>query len=145
MKNHSIALAIMSAALLSGCNQTNPSVTVSGNGSVVTKTKSITVVHGATAPVHFNYSVNPDCTSAGEPIARIVTPPAHGSVHFVKEAFFPNFPPENSHFRCNTQRVAGVRSYYRADPDYRGADSLVIEAFMPNGVLRRNEISVDVQ
>ena len=143
MKIKSFSLVVAASAAVAGCQQTGAVVT--GNGSTLARTGAITVLHGATQKLGFYASINPDCSSLGLPVGRVVTPPAHGEIRIVHEEGFAYFPPNNPRSRCNTQRVPGIRVIYQAAPDYRGPDAYAVEIFHVNGVLFRNAINVDVQ
>jgi hypothetical protein len=146
-KKSSFALAFAAANALATCLPTGlaAQMTLSGNGSVQTQSKALTVLHGATVKGGFWLAINPDCSSMGQSVTRIVTPPAHGAIRFAKEGIFPNFTPPNPRVACNRQKVPGVQVYYRANADYLGADSYVVEAFMPGGVLRRYVVTLDIR
>jgi hypothetical protein len=75
-------------------------------------------------------SVNPDCTSRGKTIVRVVTAPSHASIALREGQVFSVFPRRP---QCNTVRVHGVAVMYRPTPNFVGSDFVSLEVIYPSG------------
>jgi hypothetical protein len=91
------------------------------------------VASGRPLQLYFAYATNPDCTSAGAVVVRVVQPPEHGRVSIRQTGVFPNFPPSNPRNVCNRRRVPGVQAIYTSQRGYIGPDLVVLEALFPAG------------
>lgn len=75
-------------------------------------------------------SVNPDCTSRGKTVVRIVSGPAHGSITLRAGpafSFFPRLP------NCNSRKVPGVAVMYRPERGFVGTESVSLDVIYPSG------------
>lgn len=90
-------------------------------------------------------SINEDCTSTGEIVARLTQPPHNGSVQFKPTTDYPNFPKTNPRSACNRQKVAAIQVAYTPKPGFTGDDSFGIDIIFPNGVARQSIYPVNVR
>ncbi len=84
-------------------------------------------------------SVNPDCTSKGKTVVRIVSGPAHGSITLREGpvfSFFPRLP------NCNSRKVPGVGVMYRPERGFVGTDSVSLDVIYPSGNERSESYSI---
>ncbi len=117
------------------------SAATSANAGWVSKT----MVAGSKLELYGYFSVNPDCTSLGDTVIRVATPPAHGVIGVHKGRSFPNFNSSNIRYVCNTHRVPSIIVEYRPQPGFVGTDSVMIEAIFPNGEDRTDTYNVIVK
>jgi hypothetical protein len=103
------------------------------------------VLGSAPLTVWRNFSLNPDCTSTGQAILRIVHPPEHGSFSISTEPFYPSFSIGNVRYACNKQKAPGNRAIYTAGEGYVGRDHLVLEGSTGTGTVRRISVTIDVR
>jgi len=75
---------------------------------------------------------NPDCSSKGPIVARVVEKPAHGDISFENGDIFPNYgtSPLSA---CNSKRVPGLRINYRSEKDFIGQDNMKVFLIFPDG------------
>ena len=106
---------------------------------------AINVVAGHQVQVRWAYSLNPDCSSAGQIVVRITQPPQHGRVVIRNGRGFPNFPSSSNFSTCNTRRVAGIAAYYQPESGYVGFDSVGFETIYPNGSYRQDTKNIQVR
>ena len=90
------------------------------------------------------YATKPDCTAAGYPEVRVVTPPAHGTITSEKGEAFPNFPDGNVRKACNKHPVPATWISYESHPGFAGSDSLAVDIVFPSGRSRRVKYDVEV-
>ena len=100
------------------------------------------VASGRPLQLYRAYSTNPDCTSAGAVVLRVVQPPAHGRVSIRQAGVFPNFPESNPRNVCNRRRVPGVQAIYTSQRGYLGPDSVVLQVLFPAG--RGSNVSIAI-
>jgi hypothetical protein len=100
------------------------------------------VASGRPLHLYHAYATNPDCSSVGAVVLRVVQPPAHGRVSIHQAGVFPNFPPANPRSACNRRRVPGVQATYVSERGYVGLDSVVLQALFPAG--REIDVSVSI-
>jgi hypothetical protein len=98
------------------------------------------VASGRPLQLYHAYATNPDCSSAGAVVLRIVQGPAHGRVSVHQAGVFPNFPPSNPRNACNRRRVRGVEATYVSQRGYLGPDFVVLQVLFPAG----REVNVSV-
>jgi hypothetical protein len=104
-----------------------------------------TVVAGKPFKLHEAYATNPDCSSVGDVVIRVVSPPSNGRVSIARGRVFPNFPPSNVRSDCNRRRVPGTIATYTAQRGYSGPDSVSLEIIYPTGLLRQTSHSIMVR
>jgi hypothetical protein len=91
------------------------------------------VASGRPLMLYQAYSTNPDCTSAGTVVLRVMQGPEHGRVTVRHTGVFPNFPQANPRSVCNRRRVSGVEAVYVSQRGYLGPDLVVLEVLFPAG------------
>ena len=87
-------------------------------------------------------SVNPDCTSKGKTIVRILNGPAYGSVALREGpvfSFFRNLP------NCTSRKVSGVAVMYRPARGFVGTDLVNLDVIFPSGNERSFSYSITVK
>jgi hypothetical protein len=85
------------------------------------------------------YSINPDCSSLGQPTVRVAEQPKHGRLEISQTTDFPYFSEGNVRHACNTRRVPVMQMTYIPDAGYNGSDSFqtdVVYASGQNQILR---------
>jgi hypothetical protein len=92
-----------------------------------------TVVAGKQTRVGFQVALNPDCTSRGEIVSRILKNPGHGTLEVVEGLAFPQFPERNPYSRCNQQKVPAMLVMYKSEEGYSGKDAFEVEFIGPLG------------
>jgi hypothetical protein len=65
-------------------------------------------------------ALNPDCSSKGPIVGRVVEHPAHGEVAFEPVDIFPTFLQTSPLFACNSKRALGLMVKYRSEPNFIG-------------------------
>src|SRR4051794_6852527 len=68
----------------------------------------------------FFATVNPDCSSTGDPTVRITQAPEHGRVSIPAGRDFPIFSEPNPRTVCNTRRVQGRIASYVSERGFVG-------------------------
>ena len=101
--------------------------------SVVSAQADKAVASGKPLILYEGYSTNPDCSSAGNVVVRVVQPPEHGRVSIRPAGVFPRFPEANIRSACNRRRVPGVLATYVSQRGYLGPDFVVLEVLFPAG------------
>jgi len=104
-----------------------------------------TVIAGKPFKLYQAYSTNPDCSSSGDVVIRVTSPPSNGSVSIARGGVFPNFPASNVRSACNRRRVPGTIATYTARRGYAGPDSLSIEMIYPSGDQRQASYNLMVR
>ena len=100
------------------------------------------VASGRPLQLYHAYATNPDCSSAGTVVLRVVQAPEHGRVSVHQTGVFPNFPPSNPRNACNRRRVPGVAATYVSQRGYLGSDFVVLQVLFPAG--RESTITVPI-
>jgi hypothetical protein len=90
-------------------------------------------------------SVNPDCSSAGDFVIRVTSPPSHGSVSIRRAGVYPSFRASNRRSACNQRRVPGVTAVYVARRGYTGPDTVGLEYIGPSGSYRESTYNILVR
>jgi hypothetical protein len=76
---------------------------------------------------------NPDCSSLGPVVARVVEKPAHGDVRFENGDVFPNHVHTSQFFDCNSKRTPGLMINYRSEQNFIGQDNMKVLLIFPDG------------
>jgi hypothetical protein len=95
--------------------------------------------------VNAAYSLNPDCTSTGIPVARVIVPPNHGTVEFKKGTDYPRFHPMNPRAACNGRKAPALQVFYVPTPGYVGPDTFTVETVFPDGNAHIARFPLDVR
>lgn len=100
---------------------------------------------GATILLYQMSSTNPDCSSAGQPLVRIIQSPEHGRLTIRNTRVFPLFSPNNLRSACNRTRVPGIQLHYTSQRGYTGYDAAAIDIFFPSGQNRQASFDITVR
>jgi len=95
--------------------------------------------------LNFYYELHADCTSAGYPKVRIVSPPANGRLLIESAMDYPTYPQSNQRYQCNLRMAPGTAVSYLSNPGFRGGDTATTEALFPNGLLRQTHFNISVR
>jgi hypothetical protein len=90
--------------------------------------RAVTVAPGRDTRVGIYTSIRPDCTSGPLPTIRLASAPAHGTVT-VKRATL----KATNIKQCLAIDVPAFAAYYRAAPDFAGADDFLLEVTFIGG------------
>jgi hypothetical protein len=101
-------------------------------------------ISGLPQHVGFYYSVNPDCSSDGLVQLHLKNPPAHGSVTFVNDDGYTNFPAASPAHECNAKKSPGVRVVYTSVKDFVGTDQFTVQGIGPHGKYLESDYAVKV-
>jgi hypothetical protein len=104
-----------------------------------------TVVAGKPFRLDFAYATNPDCTSNGDVVVRVTSPPSNGSISISRSRVFPKFPASNIRSACNSRRVPGTIATYIARRGYTGPDTVSLEMIFPSGLHRQQTYYLTVR
>jgi hypothetical protein len=114
-----------------------PSVAQEGAADAITMPKPVNISRFIPAneerTVNFVASLYPDCASRGPIVARIIRPPAHGTLTFVDANSFPNFVATNRLSSCNDRKTPGLNVVYKAEDGYLGDDGADVFLMFPDG------------
>jgi hypothetical protein len=103
-----------------------------------------TVPSGTTQRINFHVSLNPDCTSEGNVVVRVVKEPEHGKIEITPTSHFPSFSKESNRYKCNQHKVKGVLLNYKTDK-YVGEDVFDILVLYPSGFAREYRYNMTVR
>jgi hypothetical protein len=93
----------------------------------------------------FLYSLNPDCTSVGFATVRIIEQPKHGKITVENGTGFSNFPKDNLRYECNKKRSDGVAVFYEPESEFKGADSVLIDAIFASATSQKRHYTIEVK
>ena len=93
----------------------------------------VTTRSGRLATLDFFYSVNPNCSSRGEPRVQVTSYPENGGFFAAVRDRHPKFPRGSNLHKCNARLVPSTELYYRSNRRYVGDDSLSVEVTYPDG------------
>jgi hypothetical protein len=93
----------------------------------------------------FLYSLDPDCSSKGFAVVRVIEEPKNGKLATEEGTGFPNFAKDNPRHECNTRRIDGVSIFYEPNSGFIGPDSIVLDVIFPSGNLSKRRYSIDVK
>jgi hypothetical protein len=78
-------------------------------------------------------ALNPDCSSLGPIVGRVVEKPAHGEVGFEIGDVFPTYAQTSPLSPCNSKRTPGLMINYRSEQDFIGQDNMKVFLIFPDG------------
>ena len=102
------------------------------------------VPSGDEATVALTAVANPDCSSAGKTVARILAPPQHGGVTFIYKKVFSTFT-SRIYEHCNEVEVPGMETHYKSAPDFFGEDTMDVLYIYPNGNAQTVHFVIEVK
>jgi|SRR5271155_351304 len=108
-------------------------VAPSDAGYSFTYTSTIATAVGALQRVGTFVSLNPDCTSDGDPRILILTPPAHGKLTSEQGTAYSNYPKDDQKYECNKRPSPATLVYYQSNAGYAGSDLAIIATTYPRG------------
>lgn len=99
---------------------------------------------GVKRQVGFAAALNPDCSSAGDSVARIKKEAKDGTVEIENGGGYTNFPEKNQRYPCNLKLSQGLKINYTPKEGFLGKDSFEVEIFGPLGgtVVWKYEVTV---
>jgi hypothetical protein len=135
MSVRSIALTVVAAGVLAGCQTT------------VNRTADIqrSALPGSTINLAKPSSVNPDCSSLPTPRMLVVQAPAQGALSAAPGRVYPGFPASNVRSRCNSTAVRGLVINYTARPGSSGSDYFTYDIIFSDGEVWRRNVSVTIR
>jgi hypothetical protein len=95
--------------------------------------------------VEFLYSIQPDCSSAGQTHVRILEAPQHGTLTVENGQGFTNFPRDNQRYDCNTRRSDGTLVFYEPEAGFSGKDSVTLDVIFPMGQSSKRHYAIEVR
>ena len=90
-------------------------------------------------------SLNPDCTSIGDVVLRIVKEPGHGRVAIALGNGYTFFLKDNVRNACNYKPSPGTNATYVAAPGYAGPDSVTLTGIFPDGAETQRTFEINVK
>jgi hypothetical protein len=108
------------------------------------RTMNLTTTSSTRLRVAFQSALNPDCSSLGETVVRIVTPPAHGTVAVESGNGFTAYASTNQRYHCNEKPTPGKFIYYKSNHGYMGSDTLTYQTIYPDGALQQDVVNLTV-
>jgi hypothetical protein len=106
---------------------------------------SAIVASGERTRVGITFHLNPDCSSAGKIIARVIEDPNKGFVEVVTEKGFTEYAKDTQAYKCNERESEITAFYYRSMDGFKGKDRFTVELFYPNGNYRKRVFNVEVR
>ena len=102
------------------------------------------VIAGKPVKVYRAMNLNPDCSSSGDSVYRIIKKPQHGSLSVKMAKDFAEYPASNSRHVCNTRASSAVRLWYTPAGRYTGMDEFAFTVIYPSGTTEQRTIRVNV-
>jgi transglutaminase-like putative cysteine protease len=100
---------------------------------------------GQKVRLEFLYSLDPDCSSVGATVVRILEPPHHGRLMIENGQGFSNFAKDNQRYDCNARKSDGTYVFYQAEDGYEGKDSITLDIIFPSGLASKRHYAMDVR
>jgi hypothetical protein len=94
--------------------------------------------------VYRTFNLNPDCSAAGEIIAK-VSKAGKGEVEFDDILGFSNYLKDSQQYRCNTLQTPGLSVFYTSPTGFKGTDNFEIEIINGRGASRKASFRVTVK
>jgi hypothetical protein len=95
--------------------------------------------------LEFLFTIDPDCSSVGQTVVRILEPPQHGKLTVENGQGFPFFAKDNPRSDCNTRKSEGTYVFYEAEAGYEGNESTTLDIIFPNGVDSKRRYAIEVR
>jgi hypothetical protein len=93
----------------------------------------------------FLYDLQPDCSSAGKLVVRILEQPQHGTLSIENGQALTDFPQDDRRAACNAHQSDGTLVFYQPGADYRGADSITLSVTLPVAGDLKRHYAIDVK
>jgi len=107
--------------------------------------KQYTVPMNATSIIGHAGAFNADCSSMGETVMRVTTPPQHGTVSVKHGLFHSTFLASNPLSACNAKNLPHALLSYKPEKGFIGEDSVSYEIIFPDGRAKDNTVTVTVK
>jgi hypothetical protein len=95
--------------------------------------------------LEFLYWLDPDCSSVGATVVRILEPPQHGKLTIENGQGFTSFAKENQRYDCNMRKSDGTRVFYQPEEEYEGKDFITLDIIFPTGTSSKRHYTMDVR
>jgi hypothetical protein len=115
-----------------------------GNASSSGRTVPRAVPIDHKIPIDFFGSVNPDCSPAGLPTARVAMQPQNGTITVENSPGYSNFPPDSQRYECNKRQSEGIHIFYEPHPGFAGSDSAAVDILTTSGQEIQRQYSITV-
>lgn len=103
------------------------------------------VEHGRSIKVDSFGSFDPDCSPVGQTTINLMMAPQGGQVETAQGRDYPRFGSNNVRFQCDRRRLPEAILYYRAAPNFTGADTFTVEVVFGGGEARQYRYTVYVR
>jgi hypothetical protein len=103
------------------------------------------VAAGHRLRVEFLYAIEPDCSSMGETVVRILEPPLHGNVTIQNGQGFTSFARQNQRYDCNMRKSDGTFVFYDPEPGFTGRDQVTLDVIFPTGQASDQRYAIEVR
>jgi hypothetical protein len=103
------------------------------HGMMKKQTFKRVVASGISNQLGFFVTLNPDCSSRGDIVVRIVKKPEHGSAEVSAITGYLRAAQFKEHPNCAKNKVKGTALNYKAENKYTGDDALEVLMFYPDG------------
>jgi hypothetical protein len=103
------------------------------------------VAAGHRLRIEFLYAIEPDCSSMGETVVRILEPPLHGNVTIQNGQGFTSFARHNQRYDCNMRKSDGTFVFYDPEPGFAGRDAMMLDIIFPTGQASRQRYAIEVR
>jgi hypothetical protein len=92
--------------------------------------------------IHYIFA---DCKSVGPVTVRVLEQPQHGVLSIEYGQAFTDFPADDKRAACNARESKGTLVFYQPNADYRGADSITVNALSESGHALTRHYAIDVK
>lgn len=103
------------------------------------------VEHGRSIKVADFGTYNPDCSVVGSTTVNLTSAPQGGTVETASGQDYPVFNSNNVRFHCDRRRLPSTQVFYRASPNFTGADVFTVEVVFAGGEARQYRYTVYVR
>jgi hypothetical protein len=103
------------------------------------------VATGQRLRLEFLFWIQPDCSSAGPTVVRILEKPQHGTLTVENGQGFTSFPKENQRYECNTRKSDGTLVFYEPESEFTGKDSITLDIIFPMGQSSKRHYAIEVK
>ncbi len=93
----------------------------------------------------FLYDLQPDCSSAGKLVVRVLEQPQHGTLSVENGQALTDFPQDDQRAACNAHQSDGTLVFYQPSADYHGADSIILSVTSPVAGDRQRHYAIEVK
>ncbi|MGI4809552.1 MAG: hypothetical protein ACRYF2_15765 [Janthinobacterium lividum] len=104
-----------------------------------------TTTTGATLILASPQSLARDCSPLGQVVAKVVTPPEHGTVAIEDSMAFSNYTPGDPPYLCNAKKSPATLITYRSASGFSKQDVASVQIFFPDGHAPTMLFHIDVR